>query len=55
MVEAVAVAAEISPCPFIHAGVEGAVTIEADEAATMEVVEVEVVGGAVVVAAAPVT
>lgn len=63
MVEAAVVVAEVSPCPFIPAGVEGAVTMEAVEGAVMmeadeaaaaaEVLEVEV-GGAVVVSVVPV-
>lgn len=55
MVEAAVVVAEVSPCPFIPAGVEGALMMEADEATTAaEVLEVEV-GGAVVVSVVLVT
>ena len=55
MVEAAVVVAEVNPSPFIPAGVEGAVMMEADEAAAAaEVLEVEV-GGAVVVSVVPVT
>ena len=57
MAEAAAVAAaEVSLCPFIPAGVEGVVIIEADEAtAASELLEVEVGGGVVVLVVVPVT